>query len=124
MAKNTVQIQETSTFLFSNVIYINDTYNLHSVSAMWLFITFFFSLHEELNISEHNYIDIMRKLSYHNQGHKNYLHNKQKKNFSFTFFFYFFLFNFFSLQKIHKCKKKSHYTRERNSNVKLLNNNI
>lgn len=123
MAKNTVQIQETSTFLFSNVIYINDTYNLHSVSAMWLFITFFFSLHEELNISEHNYIDIMRKLSYHNQGHNNYLHNKQKKN-SPLLFFYFFLFNFFSLQKIHKCKKKSHYTRERNSNVKLLNNNI
>lgn len=89
MAKNTVQIQETSTFLFSNVIYINDTYNLHSVSAMWLFITFFFSLHEELNISEHNYIDIMRKLSYHNQGHKNYLHNKQKKNSPLIFFLLF-----------------------------------
>lgn len=112
MAKNTVQIQETSTFLFSNVIYINDTYNLHSVSAMWLFITFFFSLHEELNISEHNYIDIMRKLSYHNQGHKNYLHNKQKKNFSFTFFFTFSFLIFFLFKKYINAKK-SHITHEK-----------
>lgn len=43
MAKNTVQIQQTSTFSFSNVIYINDTNNLQSVSAMWLFkFSFFF----------------------------------------------------------------------------------
>lgn len=111
MAKNTVQIQETSTFLFSNLIYINDTYNLHSVSAMWLFITFFFSLHEELNISEHNYIDIMRKLSYHNQGHNNYLQTETK--ILLYFFFYFFLFNFFSLQKIHINAKKSHITHEK-----------
>lgn len=37
MAKNTIQIQQTGTFSFSNVIYINGTWNLHSVSAMWLF---------------------------------------------------------------------------------------
>lgn len=110
MAKNTVQIQETSTFLFSNVIYINDTYNLHSVSAMWLFITFFFSLHEELNISEHNYIDIMRKLSYHNQGHNNYLQTETK--FSFTFFFTFSFLIFF-LSKKYINAKKSHITHEK-----------
>lgn len=110
MAKNTVQIQETSTFLFSNVIYINDTYNLHSVSAMWLFITFFFSLHEELNISEHNYTDIMRKLSYHNQGHNNYLQTEKK--FSFTFFFTFSFLIFFLFKKYINAKK-SHITHEK-----------
>lgn len=83
---------------------------VHRIYILYLqcgYFNFLLFLHEELNISEHNYIEIMRKLSYHNQGHIKYLFTQQtEKKFSFTFFFYFFLFNFFSLQKIHLNAKK------------------